>query len=482
MSHPSTDARRAHTAGTGSAATPSPLDSAALAARAEDLLELARRAGADEAEVVASAGRSASLGYEKGEAKTAHVARSQALGLRVFVDRRLGFVATNQLERGALEAAAVDAVALARSSPRDEANVLPTPRAMGSDAVTPEQWDAAQDPALHGARIEEVAALTREFVDGVAARDPRLSIDRAEVSVHAGVRVLRATTGLALEEADSGASGSVFGMAVDGDDVGGFDSRGMFVRRLADLAPALERAGARFAETCLGNLRAGAAESYRGPVLLSPEALRAILLAPLLGSVSALAVQRGRSKLANALDTVVAHPSLTLRDAPEDLALAGAQRFDREGQPARPFPIVDRGVLRSHLYNGYAAAVAGRVSTGHATGGAQSLPGLGVHALVVEGGDGGDLHDLARTLGRGLLVQRFSGSVESASGDFSGVAKSARWIEGGVVVRSVREVLLAGNAFELLRGALTLASEPELVHGSARIPWALVDGFTVTAG
>ena len=129
-----------------------------------------------------------------------------------------------------------------------------------------------------------------------------------------------------------------------------------------------------------------------------------------------------------------------------------------------------------------AAAVDGRESTGHATGGARSVPGLGCHAIAVAPGHGGDPNELRRQLDRGLVVQRFSGSVDPASGDFSGVAKSARWVEGGEEQRSVRETLFSGNAFELLGRLIALSSIGEVVMGSAIAPWALIDDVSVTAG
>ncbi len=72
--------------------------------------------------------------------------------------------------------------------------------------------------------------------------------------------------------------------------------------------------------------------------------------------------------------------------------------------------------------------------------------------------------------------------MDAAPGDFSGTAKSARWVENGQVVRSVNEVMLSGNAFELLKGKTQLTQATERVGGSSQIPWALVDGVSVTAG
>ena len=190
----------------------------------------------------------------------------------------------------------------------------------------------------------------------------------------------------------------------------------------------------------------------------------------------------GRSALADKVGRAIAHGMLDVRDDPTDAGLAGAGAFDREGQPTAAFQLVAEGRLAGYLYNGYAASVDGRESTGHAVGGSRSVPGLGAHALVVAPGSGGDADALRRELGRGLVIQRFSGTVDPTSGDFSGVAKSARWVEGGVEVRPVGETLIAGNAFELLGRLIALSSESPLLDGEARIPWALIDGVSVTAG
>jgi PmbA protein len=139
-------------------------------------------------------------------------------------------------------------------------------------------------------------------------------------------------------------------------------------------------------------------------------------------------------------------------------------------------------VLRSFLYNAYAAAVEGRDSTGHAAGTPRSLPGLGTHAVSVLPGTGGSRADLERALARGLYVQRFSGTVDPASGDFSGVAKSARWIEGGAAAFPVKETLIAGNVFDLLKRVVALSSDAPRCSGESRAPYALVDGLRVTAG
>ncbi|MEM6675188.1 MAG: TldD/PmbA family protein [Planctomycetota bacterium] len=451
-----------------------------LAERARELLDLALRAGAGEAEVCAHSRKSLGAKVEKGDLGQVTADEGSTLGLRVVLDGRLGFASTNQAHREALESAARDAVAIARLSPADEANVLPEPAAVDDGA----RIGARVDPSLAGMAIEDVVDRARELAGRTASSDERISVDQASFSVVAGESMIVSSKGVDQRDRDAALTMSLMALATDGDETGGMDYRGTVVRDASEVEGELHRIADEVASNCVGNLGATSGSSYSGPVLFAPSAFSSALLSPLLGSVSAIAVQRGRSALANRLGEVVA-PGLSVVDDPTDLHAAGACAFDREGLPARRFPIVEGGTLRSFLHNAYSAAVDGVQSTGHARGGARGVPGLGAHAIVVSASDPDapeDLDALLAQLGEGLYIQRFSGTVDAASGDFSGTAKSARWVEGGRIVRPVQEVMLSGNAFELFTRGAVLSRTQERLGGSSLVAWSLVDGVSVTAG
>ncbi len=450
-------------------------EQARLLERCEQLVEEAVRNGADEAEAFASYSQVARVDFEQGDLKLGKVDEGSSIGLRVFADSKLGFSATNQTDVASLRQTAQDACTLAGFSVPDEANRLPAPRPL-------ERRPLLVSPAVARLGIAEVVARGRDFVNRIAQRDARISLDKADLSVSRSSLAIASTSGIRTSESDAAVSVSAFGMAVDGADVGGFDYWGDAVRDLSRLDAAVHETVERFCDAVLGNLGAAAAETYTGPVLFGPSAFVSVFVAPLLSAASAIAVQRGRSALKGKLGERVADPLLTIVDDATDVELGGVCSFDREGQPTTRFSLVEGGVLRSYLYNGYAAQVEQRASTGHAAGGARSVPGLGTHAIVVAPGAGGSRDDLLRALGRGLFVQRFSGTVDPASGDFSGVAKSARWVEGGAIVRSLKETLISGNAFELLGRLATLSSTSERLFGATRAPFAIVDGVSVTAG
>jgi PmbA protein len=448
---------------------------AELLARCEELAQRALAGGADEAEAFAVRGETIAVRFEKGDLKLTQVDDGASLGLRVFRERRLGFASTNQCDERSLATTARDALTLAGFARPDEFNRLPQSRPIRREP-------SLVEPALAELGVERAVELGRDFLSRVQRIDPRLSIDNAGCEVRRATRAVHSSRGAHATESDAELGFNVFGMAIDGDDVAGFHYDGDALRRLSDVEPAMERCAREFASIALGNLKAGPAESYRGPVLFAPDAFLDVFVAPLVSAASAIAVQRKRSPLAGKLNERIAAVELDIHDDPTDRSLSGATAFDREGQPTARIALVERGMLKTFLYNGYAAAVDGRASTGHASGGARSVPGLGAHAIAVGAGSGGDRAAMLASLGRGLYVQRFSGSVDAASGDFSGVAKSARWIENGQFVRSVRETLFSGNVFELLKEIALFSSVRERCSGAALAPYALVEGIGVTAG
>ena len=445
-----------------------------LLARCERLIDMAKAAGAHEAEAFASASNGVSVKYEKGDLKLVSSDEGAVVGLRVFRDKRAGFASTNQSHDEALSACVRDALATASFAPAHEANVLP-------DAL-PWQRTVACSPEVARTDGELILELGAELLATAQARSAKIAIDGAAADVTRAVQAIANTRGIRGHESDGLVSLSLMGMAIDGADVGGMHYDSGVWRSLDKVRAAVRPMAHGMVDVCVGNLGSTNAHSYRGPVLFSADAFVDLFIAPIVAGCSALAVQRGRSPLAQKLLTAIANPRLTLRDDPTDQDLAGAAAFDREGVPARPFTLVQEGVLMGWMHNAHSAAVGKTVSTGHARGGARSVPALGPHGLVVSTGDGGDERAMLRALGRGLYIERFSGTVDPTNGDFSGVAKSSRWIEGGAVSHSVKETLISGNALQLLQRIALVSSHSVLLGGTAKAPMVIVDGIDVTAG
>ena len=151
----------------GSAASITPELVKELTDVAQLAVELARKAGADAAEVVVRDGSELTAKIRLGEPELVQEASSRGLGLRVFKDGRRAVTYTSDLRRRSLETFAAETVELAGLAEPDELNRLPDPDELATeipdldlydDAVA--QVDAAW--ALAQAKIGERAALDHD--------------------------------------------------------------------------------------------------------------------------------------------------------------------------------------------------------------------------------------------------------------------------------------------------------------------------------
>lgn len=437
----------------------------------ERLIERAKQKGATDAEAYAEYGKSATVSLEQNDVKGGQVDEHQAMGLRVFVGDKMGFAYVNRFDDASLDEALDDALTIARTSPGDPANGLVDPTAIGP---VPGLWDEA----VLGFSPDDVVRFGAGMLAAARGVDKRVSIDTGSFTVSYGHDAIATTKGVRASSGGTGAVYGLFGMAVDGEEVGSFDHVYQGSVRLADVdADAL---GREFGEKVVHLLHPRESRPYRGAVLFSSEAFEEIFVGTLLDACDGDNVFKGKSRLKEKLGEKVAAPGLSLVD---DGTLPGGLRsspFDREGLPHRRTPIVEGGVLKAFLYDGKAARRAGTRPTGHAGGSARSLPGISTTNLTVLPGDVSE-EELLKRLGSGLFVGRFSGTNDAVSGDFSGVAKGSFWVEGGERKHAVKETLIAGNAITLLESIVGLGSK---LHRDFAYegPWVLIDGVDVTSG
>ena len=193
-------------------------------------------------------------------------------------------------------------------------------------------------------------------------------------------------------------------------------------------------------------------------------------------------VRKGRSPLASKVAQVVASKLLTIWEDGRMPGGATSSAFDREGIPIVRRPLVSAGVLEGFLFNHYEAVAAnnGARSTGNAAGGVGSLPMVGHHRLEIDAGDTAT-SGLVAAGERAMWVGRYSGSTNPVTGDFSGVVKNG-FLLGAGERRPVREVLIAGNVFELLGRISAVSRERHEINGSYLVPAIRADDVSITAG
>lgn len=445
----------------------------------QETLESTQQHGANEAEVYGESVRTITVMIEKSDLQISRAQQETTIGVRALVGKRIGFSSTNDLS--ALDETSRDAVILSKASPADEKNILPT-------VADIRYVDGIYDPKAESFTIEQAIEYAVQILDLARGIDRRLILgdgmfsveisERALVNSHGDISHGDVSHGSVLHEKGSLFNYFALATARDGDKVSNMDYQFDASHTVAgiDIEPITRRA----CENALGSLGAEKGESFNGTVLLSPNAVQGILAGLILFQTNAKNVLRGMSRWGTQIGEPVAAPILSIVDdglLPAGLATAS---FDREGVAHRRFNLIQEGSLIALMHNSYSANAMGKESTGHASGSARSIPGIGPTNFEILAGEA-TKDELIGDIKQGLLVTRFSGRADPISGDFSGVAKGAYLIKNGKLDRPVTGTLVSGNAFQALKDLSGVSQKRERVFNFT-LPYLRLEKISVTAG
>jgi len=215
------------------------------------------------------------------------------------------------------------------------------------------------------------------------------------------------------------------------------------------------------------------------PVIFTPEGLSALLLTLRL-ALDGKNVYQGASPLGERLGHQVTDPRFTIVDNPFVPFGDRSSAFDDEGVRRRVTPLIENGILKSFLYDLDTAGRAGAKPTGH---GSNRL----LTNLIIEPGELA-LDEMVRNVESGLFVHNLLGLGQGnpINGEFSANILLGYKIEKGEVVGRVKDVMLAGNAYDSIRHITAISKEREWITGpysmySGLIPYIQVRGLSVTA-
>lgn len=435
---------------------------------AHQVVQAALQAGADAAEAVFAESRALSVGVRNGELEDLERQESRDLGLRVFLSGRTAVVSGSDLSADARARLVERAVAMARIAPEDPyAGLAPSERL--ADGPYPEL--DLHDPSEPTA--ETLENRSRAAEDAARAVPGVSKSDGAGASWSASTWRLVTSDGFEGEHQASGFSLSVSAIA---EDAGGMERAGdgRRVRHQSDL-PDPEEIGAEAGRRAAARLGARKIDSTTAPVIFENR-VAASLLGPLIGAIAGTSIARGSSFLKDKLGQPIFAPGIEVVDDPFRPRGLGSSPYDDEGVAPLRRALIDDGVLTTWLLNSASARQLGLETTGHASRGLASPPGVSPNNLHLEPGSD-DLAGLMRQAGSGLLVtSMFGPSLNGNTGDWS-TGVSGVWFEGGEPAYPVAEITVAGNLIELY-ARLVPGSDLEF-KGATNSPSVLIDAIAI---
>ncbi len=441
------------------------IDSAALLARASDLVERARRAGADAADAVVVRGRSRSVAVRLGKVESTEASESDDFSLRVFVGRRVASVSANPgFDLGVL---AERAVAMAKASPEDpyaclaeEARLTKTIRDLELFDPTEVSTEALTDAAL----AAEDAALA---VKGVT------NSSGAGASAGSGGLVLVTSHGFSGAYSASRFGRSVSVIAGEGTKMErdyDFDSR-LYYADLRDAADIGRKAG----ERTVARVNPRQVPTMKGLTVVFEPRLARGFVGHIAGAINGASVARKTSFLRDKMGKPVLKAGLSVTDDPLVVRGSSSRPFDGEGVAGERLVMIEDGVLNHWFLSTSTGRELGLETNGRGVRGGNSVSPAPTN-LALEPGDIAP-EDLIRSIGTGFYVTELIGQgVNMITGEYSRGA-SGFWIENGELTYAVSEVTIASNLKDMFM-AVTPANDIDRKYGVAA-PTIAIEGMTL---
>ncbi|MBO3759040.1 TldD/PmbA family protein [Ciceribacter sp. L1K22] len=443
----------------------SEIDSGNLLSRAEQLVNLARAAGADAADAVVVRSRSRSVSVRQGNVESTDSAESDDFSLRVFVGKKVASVSANP--GFDLKALAERAVAMARVSPEDPF------------AGLADETDLARMPL--DLELFDSTEMSSEALTEAALAMEAAALDVSGVSKSAGAGASAGMGGLVLVTSH-GFSGS-YKASRFGRSVGVIAGEGTKMERDHDFDSRLyaaeldapELIGRRAGERVVRRLNARQADTGSNiTVVFDPRVARGFV-GHIAGAINGAAVARKTSFLRDRMGEQVLKKGINITDEPLRVRGPASRPFDGEGVRGERLVMIEDGVLKHWFLSSSTARELGLRTNGRGARGGTTVSPSSTN-LALEPGDMSP-EDLIRSIGTGFYVTELIGhGVDMITGEYSRGA-SGFWIENGELAYPVSEVTIASNLKDMFM-RLTVANDIDRKFGVAA-PTIAIEGMTL---
>lgn len=428
--------------------------------------------GASEVEAYLYEGHSTNIGIERGQVTKSNKIVDQGLGIRVVVQKALGFAYTNAIEnKTIIDDVIVSALNAAKASKPDKNwSGFPEKKPYGLVEKT-------YDRKIVKLRSKDLIPLAYEMLDAA------MTVGKNVLPIEGGLSAAFFSNAIANS---NGVIGFDKGTYIDCSLAASVKKKNTITpvcfefnaERTYNINPLwVGKEAARLASSALNTKRI---ETRTTNLILTQFALQSLFSNTLINSVQADNVQRNQSPFKDKIGEKIGSELLTIQDDGLLIGGLGSSPFDGEGVPQQKTNIVKKGILKNFLYDNYTAKKEGKESTGNASrAGYLSTPNIGTtNFRIIPGNQTPE--QLIEEVADGLLIYYLQGAHSSnpVNGNFSVVATPAWKIKNGEITHSTRGVMLSGNIFEVLKNVIIIANN-ERKLGSLISPWVLVKNVRI---
>ena len=373
-----------------------------LLRRAEQAVDQARKAGANDAVARVRDENSTEYSYRDGNIEQVQQSASRGLSIQLYVDGRYSTHQTTDLRPDSIARFVEDAVALTRHLAEDPYRAIPDPALYENRPDIDLQSD---DPTIRDLPREACMDWLKTM-DAITHTDSR--VVSATADVYYGWRTSARASSNGFRGIQRGTSVG-YGASVtlkEGAHGRPEDHRYVWARHLSDL-PDPEAVAREGLDRALSRLGSEKVPSTRATLVVDPEA-GGRLIGTVWGALQARSIQQNRSFLAAKKDAQIASSLLTVTDDPLQVRGPASRHYDGEGISAKRVPIIDQGVLQTYYIDTYYGRKLGW------------QPTMGTSSNLVFAPGDKDLNGLIADVADGFHVTSWlGGNADATTGDFS---------------------------------------------------------------
>jgi PmbA protein len=419
----------------------------------ENILALARKVS-EAAEVFEVAAEETSVQFETNRLKHIQSKQSTGIALRIIKEGRLGYATTTELDD--VKNLIDNAVETARFGMPAKFELPPATSYPRIDIF---------DPAVEATPLEEMNKLGQELIELITKHTPEILCEAGVSKDTISVKLLNSQGGQA-EYKKSISSIGIYGSLIRGTDmlfVGESQSSCHPITRPRDIAKTVIR------QLELAKNPASV-PTKQLPVIFTPRGAASALVPSLMMAFNGKMVLQGASPIGSKLGQKVFDTKISLWDDPTVAYRPNSRPCDDEGVASRRIPLIEQGVVASFLYDLQTAALANTQSTGSASRGG-GLPAPSPSTLIIAPGKIA-MEDMVKDIKEGLVIEQLMGAEQGniLGGDFSGNVLLGYKVESGKIVGRVKNTMVSGNVYQVLKEVTAVGSQAEWVGGSLYTP------------
>jgi len=410
---------------------------------------------AEEAEVFVVSSEETPVQFEANRLKHIQSKQSTTVALRIIRQDRIGYATATQLEDS--QNLVNMAMETAQFGMKAEFEFPPL-----SSYPQVEIFD----PSIESESVEKMTKLGGEMIARVRGHTPELLCEASVSKSVASVRLINSRGGQASYKQ------SIFSLGIEGQLTRGTDM--LFVGESQNSCHPLLETGA-VTEVVLQQLEfaknQATAPTGLLPVIFTPLGVASALVMPLMSGFNGKMVFEGASPIGSKLGQMVFDEKLSLRDDSTSAYRPTSCPCDDEGVPSQRTPLIENGVVSNFLYDLQTAALAKTRSTGSGRRGRGGLPAPSPSAFIIAPGST-SFDEMVSDIKEGLVVEWLMGATQGniEGGDFSGNVLLGYKIESGKIVGRVKDTMVSGNIYQLLKQIVAIGSDARWVGGFLSTP------------